>query len=98
GDAEPAALARNGDLAIVLEIVIVDLFELAVEDADQAFMKNEEARRLRRALARDQPVRVERDGRIAIVGDALRDGEQEVLVDRNLAREDEALAVVPGQR
>ena len=53
---------------------------------------------LRRAVARDQRVRKQRDRLVGLVGDFVLDREQILVVDRDGAAEFEACAVVPGQR
>ena len=61
-------------------------------------MQDVVARDLRRAVARDQGERIERDRRTADVGDVVLDGEEIAVVDRNGAAEGEAFAIVVFQR
>ncbi len=61
-------------------------------------MQDVVARDLRRAVARDEGERIERDRCGADVGDVVLDGEEIAVVDRNGAAEGEAFAVVPFQR
>ena len=59
----------EGDLVFFSSIVGVGLFlqALVAEHADQAFVQDVVAERLRRAVARDQRVGIERDRRGALV-------------------------------
>ena len=82
GDAEPAV----GDLE-VLDLVFVDLRvavflqALIAEIADQAFMQDVVALDFRGAVPRNQRERIQRDRRIADIGDVVLDGEEIALVD-----------------
>ncbi len=98
GDAEPAALARQLDVAVVAQIVVVDLLKLAAEHADRALVQDVEAERRGRAPAADQAVGLQRDRLVAGVLDPLHHGQEVVLVDRDLAQEAQARAIVPAQR
>ena len=99
GDPEPAV----GDLE-VLHLLFVDLRiaeflqALLAEIADQAFMQDVVALDLRGAVPRNQRERIQRDRRIADIGDVVLDGEEITLVDRNGAAEGEAVAIVVFQR
>ena len=53
---------------------------------------------LRGAVPRNQRERIQRDRRIADIGDVVLDGEEIALVDRNGAAEGEAVAIVVFQR
>ncbi len=70
----------------------------AVQHRDQAFADRQRRVVLRQAELDDAGIGHDRNRAGALVLDRLRDGEQEVLVDREGALEDEAGAVVPGQR
>ncbi len=70
----------------------------AVEHADEAFVQDVVAERLRHAMAGDQPVGIERHGRRALVADAIFDGEQVLVVNPDGAMELESLAVVVDER
>ena len=61
-------------------------------------MQDVEAERLGRAPAADQAVGLQRDRRGGGALDPLGDGQQIVVVDRELAHETQARAVVPAQR
>ncbi len=71
---------------IVFLSSIVDVGELLqpllAHHADQAFMQDVEAFDLRRAVARDQPVRIKRNRVRALVGDLVLDREHVLVVDR----------------
>ena len=99
GDAEPAI----GDveihrLGIVDLLVGIFLQALIAEIADQALMQDVIAGDLRRAVARDQRERIERDRRGADIGDLVLDGEEVAVVDRNRAAEGQPVAIVVFQR
>ena len=104
GDAEPAI----GDVEIDafdarrigLEIFhfLVGVFLQAIEIADQAFMQDVVAGRLRRAVARNQSVGIERHGVRALVRHLVLYGEQIFVVDRNGAAELQSVAAVIAQR
>ena len=99
GDAEPAIGDVEADrLGVVDLLVAVFLQALIAEIADQAFMQDVIAGDLRRAVARDQRERIERDRRGADIGDVILDGEEIAVVDRNGAAEGEAVAIVVFQR
>ncbi len=99
GDAEPAVGDLEADrLGVVDFLVAVFLQALVAEIADQAFVQDVIARDLRGAVPRDQRERIQRDRRIADIGDVILDGEEIALVDRNGAAEGEALAIVIFQR
>ena len=92
---------------VALKVMIFLFFDLLVGDflralvaelADQAFVQNVVAERLRRAVARDQRERKKRDRLVALVHHLVLDREQIFVVDRDGAAEFEALAVVVGQR
>src|SRR4029079_5693734 len=94
-DAEPAIGDVEGDgFGFVDFLVAVLLQALLSEIADKAFMQDVVARDLRRAVARDQCERIERDRRGADIADVVPDGEEIAVVDRNGAAEGEALAIV----
>ena len=99
GEAEPG-VGGVPALGLLVVDLLVGLFLLALiaHHADQAFMQNVIAEHRRRAVARDQRIGKQRDRRAALVGDLVLDGEQIMVVDRDGAGEDEALAVVVGQR
>ena len=61
-------------------------------------MQDEEAGDRRRACPADQAIGIQRDTLVAGVTDRLGNGEEVVLVEGNAALEDQALAIVPGQR
>ena len=61
-------------------------------------MKNVIAEHWRRAVARDQRIGKQRHRAAAGIGDAVPDGEEITVVDRDGAGEGKALAVVVGQR
>ena len=86
------------DRAVVPEVVVVDLLEGAVEDAERAFVQDIEAQDVRRAGARDQAVGRQRHRHAAVVEHPLGHGEHVVLIDLVDPLEAQALAIVPGQR
>ena len=104
GDAEPAIrniefdalhirLARQR--RCIVDFLVAVLLQAAfAKIADQAFMQDVIARDLGRAVARDQPVRIKRDRRIAGVGHVILDAEQVAVVDRDRAMEGDAAAGV----
>ena len=100
GDAEPAvARLRRRDVAVVLEVRIVDFLQaLGAGHADQAFMQDVDAARLRLADPVDPAVIGDRCRRGTLVGDLVRQREHVVLVDRNRALEGQPGSVVVGQR
>ena len=61
-------------------------------------MQDVEALDLRRAVPRDQRIRIKCDRVCAFVGDPVLDGEQVLVVDRNGAAEFKPFAVVKGER
>ena len=58
GDADPSPLGVLDDLPGVLEIVVVDLLEGAVENAERPFVEDEVAKGLGRAGARNEAIGV----------------------------------------
>src|SRR3546814_2803907 len=98
GETQPAARGRGFDPAVVAQIVVAVFAQGAVDHADRPLVQDEVAGRLRRAAARHEAVRVEGYGVPAGVLDRLGDGEDVVRVEREGAREPEALSVVPCQR
>ena len=95
GDAEPAIGDLEVDGLVLVDLLVgVFLQALVAEIADQAFMQDVIAGDLRRAVARDQRERIERDRRVADIADVVLDGEEIALVDRDGAAEGEALAIV----
>ena len=89
----------EGDHLLFLDLLVGDFLQaLVAEFADQAFVQNVVAERLRRAVARDQRVGKQRDRLVGLVRHLVLDGEQILVVDRDGAAEFEALAVVIGER
>ena len=80
------------------EVVIVQLGQLAVHDADGAFMQDEEILKLRQALTRDIAIGDQIQRLAGGVRHRLGDGEHILLIHRDLAAEGQALAIVPDQR
>jgi hypothetical protein len=108
GDPDPAIGRDLGDLgacALALHegeiggILVGDLGELPVGHLDDALVEDEEALEVvGDTVPGDEAVGREADGVAAAVLDRLGDGEEIVLVDRDLAAEGEARAVVPFER
>ena len=97
GNAEPpVGILEVG--SFFLDRFVALLLHRAVEHADEAFVQDVVAERLWRAVARDQPIGIERDRRGAFVVDAVLEGEQVLVVDPNGAMELEPLAVVIDKR
>ena len=83
----------------VVDVLVADIpAGLVAEIADQAFMQDVVALDLGRAAPRNQRVRIQRDRRVADIGDVVLDGEEVAIVDRNDAAEGEAVAIVIFQR
>jgi hypothetical protein len=80
------------------EVGVVDFLELAVGHPHHAFVEDEVGRRLLAAVTGDEAIGGQRRGRLARVLDGVSHREQELVVHGDHAGEDEALAVVPGQR
>jgi hypothetical protein len=99
GEAEPGVGDVEGEVFLLLDLRIGLLLEtLRAHFADQALVQNVVAERVRRAVARDQRVGVQRHRRRAGVRHLVLDSEEVFVVDRDGAREGEAGAVVPGER
>ena len=101
GEAEPAAVALEGQrlARILVDRRVGDFLHAAVADhADEAFVQHRIAGDIGLAVAQDEPIGPHRRRRAAFVGDRVGDGEHVLVVDRDDPLEDEALAVVPGQR
>ena len=99
GDAEPGI----GDVELLalffFDLLVGDFLQaLVAENADQALVQDVIALDVRRAVARDQRIRIKRDRGAAAVGHVVLDGEEIFVVDRDDAAERQPLAVVPGQR
>ena len=82
---------------VVLEVGVAEFLEAAIEDAVGAFMQHVGALGLGLAEAHDEAPREQRHRLVGLVLDALLDVEHEVLVDRDIEREDQARAIVPGE-
>ena len=99
GDADPAAVRMERNRRLLgLDVVIARIVEIAVDDTDEAFMQRRIMCRSGHAVARDIGVRIERDRGAGLVAHAVVDGEQILIVHRDGAGKDEALAIVPAQR
>ena len=90
--------SQLSDFLIPHLLVGFGLLALVAHHADQAFVQDVIAEHRRRAVARDQRIGKQRHRRAAFVGDLVLEREQIMVVDRDGAGEDEALAVVVGQR
>ena len=98
GDAEPAVGDVEIDELLFLDVLVGEFLQPGItQHADQAFMENVVAERLRRAVARNQRIRIKSDRVRALVGHLILDGEQEFVVDRDRAAKFEPFAVVVGQ-
>ena len=98
---KPSQTSVTSQLQLLLVVdLLVGFFLLALiaHHADQAFMQDVVALHLRRAVARDQRVGKQRDRRAALVLHFVLDGEQIMVVDRDGAAEDQAVAIVVIQR
>ena len=99
GKADPAAgrLLANGRLndVVINQIVVIDFLQGLVENAEWAFMQNVEAENVRNACPGNQAIGSDADILRCLVADALRDGDQKVLVDPVYLLEDQTFAVVP---
>ena len=99
GNAQPRVGDIEGvDLLFCDGLVSDFLRSLVAELADQAFVQDVIAQRLRGAVARDQREGKERDGFVALVHHLVLDREQILVVDRDGTAELKALAVIVGQR
>ena len=101
GEADPAAHALEGLLAagLLLDLVVGVFLNAAVaDDADQAFVQHRIAGGFGLAVTRDQRERIERDRLFGLVLDRVLHSEEIIVVDRDLALEDEPLAVVEAER
>ena len=99
GDAEPDIGGVPALALLVVDLLVGLVLQALVADhADQAFMQNVIALHLRRAVARDQRIGKQRDRVAALVRHLVFQGEQITVVDRDGAAEDQARAVVVGQR
>ena len=95
GDAEPGIGRLEAHRLLVVDRAVGNLLQPLVADhADQALVQDVEAFDLRRAVPRDQRIRIKRDRVRAFVGDLVLDGEQVLVVDRNGAAEFKPFAVV----
>ncbi len=83
---------------LLLDLVVVEFLGLVADHADEAFVQNGVAGGRRTADAVHAREIVERDRLAGLVLDRVLHREQIFVVDRNDALEDEALAVVPGER
>ena len=107
GEADPAISGDLRDLGArafaiiegeVRHVTVIGFGQRAVGHGDQAFVQNEEIlQALRLSVAGKDPVWGHAGAVCAGILDALRDGEHEIRVDRDLAPEGEALAVFPHQ-
>ncbi len=105
GIAEPAALrvaSGRQDLGVVgllgdLGVVDFRVVLVGSDDADETFEKHGVAGGLRRPLPGVRRVGKERDRLLAVVLDGVGEGEHVILVDGNLALEDQPSAIVIGQ-
>ena len=99
GEAEPGIGGGERDGLLLLDVGVGLLLQaLVAEHADQAFVQDVVAERVRRPVARDQRIGIKRDRRRAFVGDLVLDGEHVLVVDRDGAAEFEPFAVVPDER
>ena len=87
----------DGGVGLLLDRIVGRLAQF-LDETEVALVQHGIARRRRFALALDQRVGRERHRRLPLVGNALGNREHVVAVHRDLAREDEAVAVVEGQR
>ena len=71
---------------------------LVADDALKSLVQHRIAGDIGHAVAQDEPVGLQRRGRAARIDDRVGDREHVFVVDRDDALEDEARAVVPGQR
>jgi hypothetical protein len=80
---------------VVLEVGVAEFLQAAVEDAVRALVQHIGALGLGLAEAHHEAPGEQRHRLVGLVLDALLDGEHEVLVDRDIEREDQARAIVP---
>ena len=97
GKADPAADAFGPFGGQLLQVVILVFDQLAVEDAQGAFVQDVHALGVRRPSARDQRIGMQRHRLGAVVFHPLADLEHVVLVHGDGADETQAFTVVPGQ-
>src|SRR5690606_17382815 len=99
-DADPAAGRRGPvDLAVIGDVAVLLGDEVVrAEHAQRAFVLHEEVLHMRRALADDARIGIERDVAGGVVLDRLNDREEVMLVDADGAAEDEAGPIVPAER
>ena len=98
GDAEPAVGHVEVDELLFFDVLVGEFLQSGIaEHADQALMEDVVAERLRRAVARNQRIRIKSDRVRALVGHLILDGEQEFVVDRDRAAKFQPFTVVVGQ-
>ena len=97
GDPDPATDGTLLDIAVFLQVVVVDLAQGAVEHPKRALMQNVEAESLRRSGSRDQPIGEQRHALGAGIPHPLGRGHHIAVVESENPLEHQPLAIVPGQ-
>ncbi|MPL75568.1 hypothetical protein SDC9_21394 [bioreactor metagenome] len=106
GEADPAVFACRDQLGLALagdgvelgQVLVLDLFERVVGHPHRTFVQHIDAVALRNAVAGDDAIGGKTHRRAGVVLDALGDGEEVVVINRDRAGEAQARAVVPAQR
>ena len=108
GKADPAVIGDGQDLGLrtglgldrkIGHVAPVDLGQFAIGHGDGAFVQDEEVLGINRlAVPREDAVGRQAARAAGRVLDRLRDGEEIILVDRDLTLEGQARRAIPGQR